>query len=151
MDNWGLVFCYMSYLVHPNRNGRWKTLSVPVRKQLLSGKHVCSPQRNPLAVDTVLKANVFLNADSLHSSPVTQENFVWVFQSVFFRFIFFYTTVGLIASFASVFYVNACLGILDDSCMALRVSNELCDGHLACLLSKFVVIVFFTPQLCHTV
>lgn len=60
---------------------------------------------------------------------------------MFFRFIF-YTTVGLIASFVSVFYANTCLGILDDGCMALKVSNELCVGHLTCLLPQFLVIYF---------
>lgn len=127
MDNWGLVRRYMSYLVHPNRKWRWKTLSVPVRKQLLSGKHVCSPQRNPLAVNTVLKANaVFLNADSLslHSSPMTWENFACVLQSVLFHFNF-YPTVVLIALFASVFYVNICLGIQNDGCMSLQVLADL--------------------------
>lgn len=113
----------MTYLVHSNRNWRCKTLSVPVRKQLLSGKHVCSPQRNPLAVNAVLKANaVCLNADSLHSSPKTQENFACVPQFVLFNLILCTTVV---ATFASVFIVNICSDTQNDDWRALQVLADL--------------------------
>lgn len=115
----------MTYLVHPKRNWRWKTLRVPARKQLLSGKHVPSPQRNPLAVYTVWMANaVCLNADSPHVSPLTQENFACILEFAFLRFIL-HTTVILIASFASVFNGSICLGKQDDGCMVLWVLAHL--------------------------
>lgn len=125
MDNLGQVCCYMTYLVHPKRNWRWKTLRVPARKQLLSGKHVRSPQRNPLAVNTVRMATaVCLNADSPHLSPLTQENFACILEFALFRFIL-HTTVILIASFASVFNGSICLGKQDDGCMVLWVLAHL--------------------------
>lgn len=120
MDNWGPVCYYMTYLVHPKRNWRWKTLRVPVRKRLLSGKHVCSPQRNPLAARTARKANaVCLNADSQHLSPPTGENFACILEFALFHLIL-YATVNLTASFTAMFNGNICLGKQDDGCVALQ-------------------------------
>lgn len=69
MDNRGIVCLYLLIRSTPNRNWRWKTLSVPPRQELGSGK----PQRNPLVVNTVLQANtVFLNGDSPFMSSDTE-------------------------------------------------------------------------------
>lgn len=48
--------------------------TVPRRKQSLSRKHVCSPRRKPLAVDSVPAVNSFcMNAHSEHLSPSAER------------------------------------------------------------------------------
>lgn len=69
MDNRGIVCLYLLIRSTPNRNWRWKTLSVPLRQELGSGK----PQRKPLVVNTALQANaVLLNVDSPFMSGDTE-------------------------------------------------------------------------------
>lgn len=109
----------MTYLVHPQRNWRWKTLRVPVRKQLLSGKHVCSPQRNtPRLIlcerQTLCVWMLTLSIYLLRHGRI----FACILEFALFYFIL-YTTVILIASFAPVFNGNMCFGKQDDGGVAL--------------------------------
>lgn len=114
----------MTYLVHPKRKRRWKTLRVPGRKQLLSGKHVCSPSRISSQLIRCEWQTLCLNAYSQRLSPLTQENFACILRFPLFLFIL-HTTVILIALFASVFNGYICLSKRDDGCMALLALTDI--------------------------